>query len=335
MLSIIVQWALALPTSVGPRQSSIIPSYVIEYAPLVWLDSTEQYNPGDIGAQLVYTRPEVNFTVIPNPPNPLTLNNLNNLNDDSSASVYLTSIDDITTNPAWLNGVKPDSTGKTEGARSCAIIVNDHGSGLVDAYYMYFYPFNLGNTVIGMVIGDHVGDWEHNMVRFQNGLPQAVWYSQHSFGEAFTYNAVQKQGQRPISYSAVGSHANYAIAGTHDHTIPGLNLPFGLLLEDHCDQGILWDPTLSAYTYAYDAAANTFTPYDSSIPTNWLYFTGAWGDEQYPTSDPRQREILGISLTAKYQSGPTGPIDKQLNRTNVCPTGETCIVSPVLTARKS
>ena len=31
MLSIIVQWALALPTSVGPRQSSIIPSYVIEY----------------------------------------------------------------------------------------------------------------------------------------------------------------------------------------------------------------------------------------------------------------------------------------------------------------
>ena len=130
-------------------------------------------------------------------------------------------------------------------------------------------------------------------------------------------------------------YTTHELDRTHDHTIPGLNLPFGLLLEDHCDQGILWDPTLSAYTYAYDAAANTFTPYDSSIPTNWLYFTGAWGDEQYPTSDPRQREILGISLTAKYQSGPTGPIDKQLNRTNVCPTGETCIVSPVLTARKS
>ena len=179
---------------------------------MVWLESTEQYNPGDIGTLLVNTKPETNFAAVTSAPNPLTLNNLNDLNS-VGGTVYLTSDVDITTNPPWLYGVKPDSTWKTEGATSCAIIVNDHGSGLVDAFYMYFYPFNLGNTVVGMVIGDHVGDWEHNMIRFQNGIPQAVWFSQHSFGEAFTYDAVQKQGVRPISYSAVGSHANYAIAG--------------------------------------------------------------------------------------------------------------------------
>ncbi|MCJ1285918.1 hypothetical protein MMC26_005260 [Xylographa opegraphella] len=337
MFSILVQYVLTLPTSLTSRQSSTVPSYVIDYAPLVWLYSTEQYMPGDIGAQLVNTRPEINFSVVADVPTPLTLDNLNDLNAfaPSSGEIYLTSIDDITTNPPWLNGVKPDSTGKTDGARSCAIVVNDHGSGLVDAYYMYFYPFNLGNTVFGMVIGDHVGDWEHNMIRFQDGLPQAMWFSQHSFGEAFTYNAVEKQGRRPISYSAVGSHANYAITGTHDHTIPGVNLPFPLLLEDHCDQGTLWDPTLSSYTYAYNAATAVFTPYVAGTPTNWLYYTGAWGDEQYPQSDPRQKEILGISLTAKYQSGPTGPEDKQLNRMAVCPTGERCVVSPVLTARKA
>lgn len=86
----------------------------------------------------------------------------------------------MTANPPWLYGVLPDPvTGESVGAKSCAIIVNDHGNGLIDAYYMYFYAFNLGETVLGQVLGDHVGDWEHSMVRFQNGLPISVWLSQH------------------------------------------------------------------------------------------------------------------------------------------------------------
>lgn len=51
------------------------------------------------------------------------------------------------------------------------------------------------------------------MVRFENGEPQAVWYSQHSGGEAFTYDAVLKIDGRPVSYSGQGTHANYAIEG--------------------------------------------------------------------------------------------------------------------------
>lgn len=42
-------------------------------------------------------------------------------------------------------------------------------------YYMYFYAFDQGNAVLGQEIGDHVGDWEHNMIRFKNGIPQAIW----------------------------------------------------------------------------------------------------------------------------------------------------------------
>jgi len=54
------------------------------------------------------------------------------------------------------------------------------------------------------------------MIRFEDGKPKAIWYSQHDYGEAFTYAAVQKVHERPIVYSAKGSHANYVKAGTHD-----------------------------------------------------------------------------------------------------------------------
>ena len=173
------------------------------------------------------------------------------------------------------------------------------------------------------------------MIRFQNGVPSQVWFSQHSFGEAFTYDCLEKQGVRPFVYSGNGSHANYAVNGTHDHTIPNLNLPDNGLLTDFTDQGTLWDPTLSAYYYSYNVNTNAYTAYDSSYPTAWLQFIGQWGDQQYPNSDPRQHEIIpGVSATAEFTGGPTGPEDKQLNRTEVCPTasGYVCDVSTSLTS---
>lgn len=41
-------------------------------------------------------------------------------------------------------------------------------------------------------VGDHVGDWEHNMIRFVDGKPSELWYSQHSGGQAFEYDALEK-----------------------------------------------------------------------------------------------------------------------------------------------
>jgi hypothetical protein len=169
------------------------------------------------------------------------------------------------------------------------------------------------------------------MVRFSGGTPQSIWFSQHSSGEAFTYGAVQKSGVRPIGFSANGSHANYAIAGSIDHSIPGFNRPCGPV-EDHTSYGTLWDPTLTTYVYQYNSASNTFTAYNGVDPVNWLYFQGQWGDDQYPSSDPRQVEPFGISTLAKHTDGPNGPIFKDLQRTSVCPNYVSpCIVRPILT----
>ncbi len=46
------------------------------------------------------------------------------------------------------------------------------------------------------------------MIRFQDGQPQAIWYSQHSNGEAFTWAAVEKDGMRVCTnrYFPIPSH---------------------------------------------------------------------------------------------------------------------------------
>lgn len=315
------------------KRDSSLPSYVSQYAPILYLDQEEQYFPSDISQQVVHTVPEVNTTKISNAPSPLTLDNLNQLNNfgNGGVNVYLTSREGIAALPSWFDGVRPDSSGLTENAISCAIITVDHGSGLLDAFYFYFYAYNKGNDVLGdsaLEFGDHVGDWEHTMLRFQNGVPQSIWLSQHTFGEAFTYAAMQKSGVRPIVYVARGTHANYAISGTHQTTIDGINLPFGPF-EDYTSQGALWDPTLSAYSFSYSPSSNSFAAYSVTSPVNWLYFSGRWGDAQLPNNAPGQLNILGA---VKYEAGPTGPMNKTLNRQDVCPSTSDCIVRPLLTA---
>ena len=52
------------------------------------------------------------------------------------------------------------------------------------------------------------------MIRFANGTPKAMWFSQHASGQAFTYAALEKKRKRPLSYSGNGTHANYALKGS-------------------------------------------------------------------------------------------------------------------------
>ena len=135
-------------------------------------------------------------------------------------------------------------------------------------------------------------------------------------GQAFTFDAVSKNGSRPIVYSAIGSHANFAVPGLHTRSVGPV------LVNDTTSAGPLWDPILSAYYYTYSPISSvngTFVGSDAPTPVPWLYFLGRWGDEQYPNNDTRQVDFLNLNITWKYETGPTGPLDKDLNRTSVCP----------------
>ncbi|PGH26640.1 hypothetical protein AJ80_01585 [Polytolypa hystricis UAMH7299] len=309
-----------------------VPDYVLKYAPLLYLHSEDAYMPSSIEAQLANSVPQVDYKAVQGAPSPLALNNLDQLNALGGSELFLTSKEGIRELPDWFKGVRPDGNGKTGDAVCSSIVVRDHGDGTVDAFYFYFQAYNQGNTVLGLEFGHHVGDWEHNMIRFVNGAPQAVWYSQHATGQAFTYKATEKQGDRPIGYVANGTHAVYATPGTHDHTIPNFNLPAGFL-EDETDRGILWDPLFNAYHFSYDTATGKFTPYDSNTPVQWLYFEGRWGDKQLPDNAEGQVNIFG---QRKYTSGPTGPKFKSLDREKVCPPSvDLCVIRPFLTVKRA
>lgn len=242
-------------------------------------------------------------------------------------------------------GSKPDASGYSQAP--AVLILVDKGAGIVDAFWFFFYSYNLGQTVLKIRFGNHVGDWEHCMVRFQNGSPRAMFLSEHAGGKAYLWKALEKRAQeggkpaRPVIYSAVGSHAMYASPGMHPYV-----LPFKLL-KDLTDKGPLWDPALNNYAYWFDyeldrdEAKNTTVVEPTSLvpaasnpdlPTSWFHFEGYWGDDIYPLSDARQWRLFG---EYHYITGPLGPKAKYLDRRKVCQTEKCTIVDSIEAGKKS
>lgn len=212
--------------------------------------------------------------------------------------------------------------GEEAGGRSSApavLVVVPKGNGVVDAFWFYFYSYNLGNKVLNVRFGNHVGDWEHSVVRFHHGVPKALFLSEHNFGEAYSYAAVEKKGDRPVIYSATGTHAMYATPGLHPYV-----LPWGML-HDETDKGPLWDPLLNHHAYVYNyttrvAKASTQTP---KAPVNWFNYDGHWGDKFYPLNDSRQYRFAG---QYHYVNGPFGPKFKNLGRKKICQGNKECVL---------
>ncbi|KAK3369876.1 hypothetical protein B0H63DRAFT_304002 [Podospora didyma] len=238
---------------------------------------------------------------------------------------------------------KPDPSGYSNGP--AVLVLVDKGSGILDAFWFYFYSYNLGQTVLNIRFGNHIGDWEHCMVRFEHGIPRAMFLSEHAGGKTYAWAALEKRAQkggkppRPVIYSAVGSHAMYASSGMHPYV-----LPFNML-KDVTDKGPLWDPALNNYAYWYDYEVDrdesesapdkepsSLVPAASNpkAPTSWFHFDGYWGDDTYPLKDKRQWRLFG---EYHYTTGPLGPKFKNLDRRKVCP-GERCTILESIEAGK-
>lgn len=301
-----------------------IPQYVLDYAPYVHLYSEERYFPYDIKKFVEHFHVEFrNGTVINGTEDgKLDIKMLGDLPKHSY--VYLTANEDFNLDPEWITGLKNKpslSNGEIKDAPVTLIVV-DKGYGWVDAFWFYFYSFNLGPFVMGSgPYGNHVGDWEHSLVRFYKGDPIIVWMSAHGGGGAYHYDKLEKyelDTKHPIIFSARGTHANYVSVGTHPH-----DLPYQILC-DFTDRGPLWNPAKNYLGYTYDGkfvvpAKKNANPKHTGRELNygnWLTFTGHWGDKQLEKHDPRQsRSLIG---GWKYIDGPRGPLKKNLLRIIPC-----------------
>lgn len=308
-----------------------VPPYVIDNCPLVHLYSEETYWPADISEFIKHFDVRAaNGTVIEEAPVDLCDLKANFKYSEGSipsGETFLTSLDDFDKDPSWLLGHEPNY-GSGEIAKAPAIlIVVDKGNGWVDAYWFYFYAFNLGPFIMGYgPWGNHVGDWEHTLVRFFQGEPQYLWMSAHSGGGYYEFSALEKKTwvqysddgtksrilHRPLVFSARGTHANYASVGQHAHDVPFFFSP----LSDFTDRGPLWDPSLNYLGYTYNGTAVTpASKREQKIGTSWLQYLGHWGDRQLARKDPRQR---WCPVQWRYIDGPRGPLAKNLKRKTLC-----------------
>ncbi|CUS24160.1 LAQU0S14e01486g1_1 [Lachancea quebecensis] len=308
-----------------------VPQFVIDHCPLVHLYSEEEYWPADISDFIQHFNIQLsNGSVLKE--SPLELRDLKSkirgpAGTTSGRETYLSSVDDFDKDPRWLLGHQPDyGSGQIKNAPAVLIVV-DKGNGWVDAFWFYFYSFNLGPFIMGYgPWGNHVGDWEHSLVRFFEGEPKYLWMSAHGGGGCYRFDAIEKKTrvqysnshrtskilQRPLIFSARGTHANYASVGQHAHDVPF----FFSALSDFTDRGPLWDPSLNYLAYTYNGTVATpVSEREKELGTKWLHYMGHWGDKQLPWSDPRQR---WCPVQWRYIDGPRGPLAKNLGRTSLC-----------------
>lgn len=292
--------------------STNIPKFVTDHSPVLYLYSEERYLPGSIEE---YIRHFMVSTKSRNITAPVCLSELTSMANswDVDSKKYLTCREQWYDNPPWLRGLSPRAEDGYVDAPATLIVVEKPGD-VVDAFWFYFYPFNLGPFVMGRgPFGNHLGDWEHTLTRFRGGKPELVWMSAHGGGTAYVWDSLERQDGRPALFSARGTHAQYVSRGRHSHDIPWH------MLSDFTDRGSLWDPAKNYVAYTFDGT--TLRPANGSVEKreldwgDWLLYDGYWGNPQLDPDDLRQQ---WSPFEWRIIDGPSGPLSKNLMRDKPC-----------------
>jgi len=148
------------------------------------------------------------------------------------------------------------------------------------ATYWFSYGHSAPHTggAVGAALGDklsHEGDWENVDVALalDGSTPRAVYFYGHGAPTRRTWEQLELNGDHPVVYSALDSHASYSEGGT-TKVCGDLGSS-----DDIRDQGFRWDTW---------KGADTLRP---ARDEPWFGYGGAWG----------------AAKTAQGQTGPLGP----------------------------
>jgi hypothetical protein len=152
-------------------------------------------------------------------------------------------------------------------------------------YWLFYYdnPLLLPPTPVGTFWQSHEGDWEVvNVVLGTDETPLEAAYSQHCSGQRKPWTAVEKRpagSTHPVSYVALGSHANYFATGAGPlSTIPINPTCIPPALEPVLPQ----IPFLQVVDQVVDGSGSgaIVGPPGSRLPA-WSVFGGRWGESEY------------------------------------------------------
>ncbi|MDE1462042.1 Vps62-related protein [Spartinivicinus poritis] len=199
---------------------------VKQYAPVVYLHSDEKFQPSSL--EWFTDSPQISF--------------------DGARYNYNQSFDGNYHNPSNATVLYGQKPGASDTPPPYYAIVYPRGNNTTDVVYAMFYPYNQGKKGCEFLQGDykfngwedlsgstacklasvanynksygnHVGDWESVTVRFNGNTPIAAYLSAHGDRPKHNWNELEFDGQRPIVYSALGSHALYKNQGYHTSNI--------------------------------------------------------------------------------------------------------------------
>ncbi|KAI9363911.1 hypothetical protein DFJ73DRAFT_939141, partial [Zopfochytrium polystomum] len=270
-----------------------------QFAPLIVYHPDEKYFASSVDYMFPhYTLINADGSAVANAPSPLTAQNLDFLNEagTDASGTYLAVSGSPAGDPNVPSGFEylysDVSTGTT--APIYAFVVPKDNS-VIDIFYC---RWSLGKNIILLgYVGDHVGDWEHIVVRTVNGNAVSVDFSAHSSGSGLGTLSVADSrlawsGSHPVGYTALGSHGIWPQTGSNTYkTIAGI-----YKLTDETGNGAQWETWNNVYAVDY-LRGGGYTGAQA-----WLNYNGHFGN-------PGDTSCWFYSLVGecKFSEGPDHP----------------------------
>jgi len=277
--SFVLLTMVVLPLFVSAEDNDNVPEYLErdlaeQYAPILYLHPDEIYHPISVSycfENSVLMQAGSNTTVDQNP-SASTIGAYNIEGMEYYLDNQRGTVEDDGIEKHWKDN--RDLYDPTVYARVTSM--NDGGGEMHVIQYWFYYAFNQGT------MNTHEGDWEMiTIIKVPEGDVRLVGYSQHMEGEKTEWTLIDKEGDNPKVYVALGSHANY---------LRPYEGGLGLANDKVSDQG----KVLSLKDYDLVLLGERG---DGNHPSDqsWLDFAGYWG------------EYGSLESGIRGERGPQGP----------------------------